>query len=181
MNKKTKFFAVALTALALFMGVQANAQSIQKGKLQFGVGVDGLVPVANLTNTTNFGLGVTPNLQYGITDKIALTFTSGIYHFFPKDLYFQFQSQSYKYHNKLDLIPVKAGIKVFIASHIYVAGEAGLGFQVDSGHGDSKFLASGGIGYASKHWDVGLRYENFSANSDKNGLFGLRVAYGFSL
>jgi hypothetical protein len=42
MNKKTKFFAISLTALALFIGVQSNAQSIQKSKLRFGIGVDGL-------------------------------------------------------------------------------------------------------------------------------------------
>jgi hypothetical protein len=60
MNKKTKFFAVALTALALFIGVQSNAQSIQPGKLRFGIGVDELLPVGNFNKTSNFGLGITP-------------------------------------------------------------------------------------------------------------------------
>ena len=181
MNKKTKFFAISLTALALFIGVQSNAQSIQKSKLRFGIGLDGLVPVGNLTNTTNFGLGITPRLQYGIANNVALTFTSGIYHFFPKDIYFQNGSQSYKYQNDLDLIPVKAGIKAFVSSNLYIGAEAGIGFQVDNGGGDSKFMASGGIGYASKNWDVGVRYENFSANGYKNGIIGLRLAYGFGL
>jgi len=181
MNKKTKFIAVALTALALFMGVQSNAQSIQKGKLRFGIGADGLLPVGNFSNSSSFGLGITPRLQYGITNNVALTFTTGFYHFFPKDMYAASNSQLYKYHWDTDLIPVKAGIKVFVTSHIYVNAEAGLGFQVDNGGGDSKWMASGGAGYANKRWDFGIRYENFAANGYRNGLIGLRVAYGFGL
>jgi hypothetical protein len=57
----------------------------------------------------------------------------------------------------------------------------GIGFQVDNGGGDSKYLASGGIGYATKHWDFGARYENFAANGYRNGVIGLRIAYGFGL
>nr|WP_294942121.1 hypothetical protein [uncultured Mucilaginibacter sp.] len=181
MNKKTTLFALLLTAFALFTGVRSNAQSIQKSKLRFGIGLDGLLPVGNLSNTTNFGLGVTPRLQYGIANNVALTFTSGIYHFFPKDLYFQNGTQSIKYQTDLDLIPVKLGIKAFITSNIYIGAEAGIGFQVDNGGGDSKFLASGGIGYASKKWDIGARYESFAGNGYRNGIIGLRIAYGFGL
>jgi hypothetical protein len=181
MNTKTKFFAVAFTAVALFISFQSNAQSIQKGKLRFGIGVDGLLPVGNFSNTANFGLGVTPRLQYGIANNVALTFTSGFYHFFPKDMYYNDGSQSYKYSWDLDLIPVKAGIKAFLTSNIYIGAEAGIGFQVDNGGGDSKFMASGGIGYATKHWDFGARYESFSGNNYRNGIIGLRLAYGFGL
>jgi hypothetical protein len=181
MNKKTKFFALTLTALALFAGIQSNAQSIQKDKFRFGIGLDGLLPVGNLSKSANFGLGLTPRLQYGIANNVALTFTSGLYHFFPKDMYYNDGSSSYKYSWDLDLIPVKAGIKAFVSSNIYIGAEAGIGFQVDNGGGDSKFLASGGIGYASKKWDVGVRYESFSGNGYRNGIIGLRVAYGFGL
>jgi hypothetical protein len=90
-------------------------------------------------------------------------------------------TQTYKAHWDMDLIPVKAGIKAFVTSHIYVSAEAGIGFQVDNGGGDSKWMAAGGIGYATKHWDFGARYENFAGNGYRNGLIGLRVAYGFGL
>lgn len=181
MNTKTKIFAVAFTALALFISVHSNAQSIQKGKLRFGIGADGLLPVGNFSKSAKFGLGITPRLQYGITNRFALTFTSGIYHFFPKDMIYNDGQQSYKYHWDLDLIPVKAGFKAFVTSNIYVSAEAGIGFQVDGGGGDSKFMASGGAGYATKHWDFGIRYENFSGSNYRNGIIGLRVAYGFGL
>lgn len=181
MNTKTKFLATALTALALFIGAQSHAQSIQKDKLRFGIGVDGLLPVGNFSKTSNFGLGITPRLQYGIANNVALTFTSGIYHFFPKDMYSTDGPQPYKYHWDMDLIPVKVGIKAFVTSNIYLAAEGGIGFQVDNGGGDSKYMASGGAGYATKHWDFGVRYENFAGNGYRNGIIGLRVAYGFGL
>jgi hypothetical protein len=181
MTKRPKFLAIYLTALALFIGGVSNAQSIQKSKLRFGIGVDGLLPVGDLRNTANFGLGLTPRLQYGVADNVALTFTSGLYHFFMKDFYVTDGAQTYKYQNDLDLIPVKAGIKAFVSSNIYIGAEAGIGFQVDNGGGNSKFLSSGGIGYASKKWDVGARYESFGANGYRNGVIGLRVAYGFGL
>ena len=179
MKTKTKFLAISLTALALFIGSQSNAQSVQTGKIKFDVGLDGLAPVGNFSNSAKFGLGITPRLQYGITNKVALTFTSGIYHFFPKDMYYQDASQSYKYRWDLDLIPVKVGVKAFISSNIYLGAEAGVGFQVDNGGGDTKSLFSPSIGYATKKWDIGLRYENLSGNGFRNGVIGLRAAYGF--
>ena len=181
MKTKTKLLAVALTALILFIGVNSKAQSFQKGKLRFGIGADGLIPVGNFSKSANFGLGITPRLQYGLSKKVALTFTTGFYHFFPKDQVYNDGTLSYKYKWDMDLIPVKAGIKAFVTSNIYIGAEAGIGFQVDNGGGDSKFMASGGAGYATKHWDFGVRYENFAGNGYRNGLIGLRVAYGFGL
>jgi hypothetical protein len=181
MKKTTKSLAILLTALALFTGVRSNAQSIEKNKLRFGIGLDGLLPVGNFSNDAKFGLGITPRLQYGVNNNVAITFTTGLYHFFPKDHYFNDGTTSYKYSWDLDLIPVKVGIKAFVSSNIYVSADAGIGFQVDNGGGDSKFMSSGGIGYASKKWDVGLRYESFVGNGYRNGILGLRVAYGFGL
>ncbi|WP_454801924.1 hypothetical protein [Mucilaginibacter phyllosphaerae] len=181
MKTNTQILTILFTAIALFIGVQSNAQSVPPSKLRFGIGVDGLLPVGNLSNSTSFGLGITPRLQYGLTNHVALTFTSGIYHFFPKDIPLNFNGQSYTTHYDLDLIPVKLGIKAFVTPHIYLGAEAGMGFQVDNGGGDSKYLASGAIGYATKKWDIGVRYENFSGNGYRNGIIGLRLAYGFGL
>ncbi|OOQ60114.1 hypothetical protein [Mucilaginibacter pedocola] len=181
MNKKTKLLAASLTALALFVGTRSNAQSIEKGKLRFGIGLDGLAPVGNFTKTANFGLGLTPRLQYGISNRFALTFTSGIYHFFPKDIYLNSGTQTYKTQWELNVVPVKVGFKAFVTQHIYLGAEGGIGFQVDNGGGDSKYLFSPSVGYASKNWDFSLRYENFSGNGYRNGVIGARIAYGFGL
>jgi hypothetical protein len=175
MTTKTKLVAALFIIVATLSITIANAQSVGDGKLRFGIGVDGLLPVGSLNNLEGFGLGITPRLQYGISNNVALTFTSGIYHFFPKQYYVNYA----KYD--LDIIPVKAGIKVFVTNNIYLAGEAGAGFEVENGGGPVKLILSPGLGYASKHWDIGARYENFSGNDYAYGTVGLRVAYGFGL
>jgi hypothetical protein len=182
-TKTPKPFLTILTALILFVGSNVKAQSVTPNNFRFGIGVDGLLPVGNSTNTLNFGLGITPRLQYRLSDKVALTFTSGIYHFFPKTVTYPatgaYPGFITKY--KSDIIPVKVGAKLFVTSNFYLAGEVGAAFEVAEGGGSVHFLASPGIGYASKKWDIGARYENFSGNGYSDGIIGMRVAYGFGL
>ena len=182
-TKTSKLFCTILAVLTLFVCSNAHAQSGAPSKFRFGIGVDGLFPVGNTATTLNFGLGVTPRLQYGVSDKFALTFTSGIYHFFPKTVTYSaigsFPGFTTKY--KSDIIPVKVGAKYFVGQNFYIAGEAGAAFEVANGGGPVHFLWSPGIGYATKKWDIGARYENFSGNGYSDGITALRVAYGFGL
>jgi hypothetical protein len=181
-NTTKNLLAVTFTVWALFAGSYANAQSADKSKLRFGIGLDALLPVGNFTNTANFGLGITPRLQYGIADNLALTFTSGIYHYFTKKLYVTSGlGAGSTMENALDVVPVKFGIKAFVSSNIYLGAEVGAGFEVDNGGGSTKLIASPAIGYACKKLDVGLRYENFSGQGYHYGIVGLRLAYGFGL
>ncbi|RWY51020.1 hypothetical protein [Mucilaginibacter gilvus] len=183
MKTVTKLLSATFIAVALFIGTSASAQSITKSKLRFGIGVDGLLPVGSFTDAANFGIGLTPRLQYGIADNVALTFTSGFYHFFTKPIYLPqgVLGAGERMQNDLDIIPVKAGLKAFVSSNLYVGAEVGVGFEVDNGGGNSKLIVSPAIGYASKKWDIGLRYESFSGQGQNYGLLGLRIAYGFGL
>lgn len=182
-TKTPKLFCATLLALILFMCSNARSQSVTSSKFRFGVGVEGLLPVGNTSTTLNFGLGITPRLQYGVTGKFALTFTSGIYHFFPKTVTYpasgSFPGFTAKY--KSDIIPVKAGAKFFAGKNFYLSGEIGAAFEVANGGGRAHFLWSPGIGYATKRWDIGARYENFSGNGYSDGIIAFRVAYGFGL
>ncbi len=78
------------------------------------------------------------------------------------------------------IIPVKGGLKLFIKDGFYVMGEAGAGFETRY-FKDTKLILSPGVGFATRKWDFGLRYENFSGQRNNYGLVGLRVAYGFGL
>jgi hypothetical protein len=188
MKKMTKLVAVAFTAAALFVGANtANAQSTKKSALRFGIGVDGLLPTGNLKDISNVGLGITPRLQYGVADNVALTLTSGYYNFFGKQINnTQFKTASY------GMIPLKVGVKAFVSQNVYIGAEVGAGFETkpygalkgqntDGFAKNTKLIASPGIGYASQKWDVGVRYENYSGQSNNFGAVGLRVAYGFGL
>lgn len=178
MKKMTTLVAAAFTAAAIFLGTNANAQSTPKNALRFGIGVEGLLPTGNLKNASNVGLGITPRLQYGVADNLALTLTSGFYNFFGKELS---GSPSVKVP-AYQMVPLKAGIKAFVSQNVYLSGEVGAGFETKEYYGkNTKLIASPGIGWANQSWDIGARYENFSGQSNNFGTIGLRVAYGFGL
>lgn len=182
MKIKTSLLCAILAVVTLFICNSAKAQSVDKNNLRFGIGVDGLLPVGNSANTENFGIGVTPRLQYSLSNSVALTFTSGIYHFFPKTISYPIGNGltgTSKY--KSDIIPVKVGAKFFVGSNFYLAGEVGAAFEVAEGGGPVHFLYSPGLGYATKKWDIGARYESYGGNGYSDGIIGLRVAYGFGL
>jgi len=75
---------------------------------------------------------------------------------------------------------VKVGAKFFFNSPIYFGAEAGAGFETNYAK-NTKLLLSPGLGWANKNWDVGVRYESLSGQSDNYGTVALRLAYGFSL
>lgn len=178
MKKMTKLIAAAFTAAALFIGTNVNAQSTPKSALRFGIGLEGLAPVGNLHDVSNIGIGGTARLQYGIADNLALTLTSGYYNFFAKTV--NIPGIGDVKGDNIGIIPLKAGIKAFVSQNVYLGAEVGAGFETRS-NGDTKLIASPGIGWANKSWDIGARYENFSGQSNNYGTVGLRIAYGFGL
>jgi hypothetical protein len=190
MKTMTKILASAFTAAAIFIGTNVKAQTTPANALRFGVGLETGIPTGNAHDGSNFELGGTARLQYGVNKNVALTLTSGYYNFFGKT-YSQSvttntgtSTVSFK-GRSLGMIPVKAGIKAFVSDGFYISGEAGAGFEVHptvaGGTKDTKLILSPGLGYATKSWDVGARYENFSGQGNNYGLVGLRIAYGFGL
>lgn len=192
MKKGTKLMATAIAALAIFFTTTVKAQSVKPDAFRFGIGLEGGIPTGNAHDISNFELGGTARLQYGISNSLALTLTSGYYNFFGKtystttiDPTTNTVTTVSVKGGSLGMIPVKAGIKAFFTPSFYFGAEAGAGFEVHApvagGEKDTKLILSPGIGYATKSWEVGARYENFSGQGNNYGLVGLRVAYGFGL
>ncbi|MDB5007036.1 MAG: hypothetical protein JWQ84_818 [Mucilaginibacter sp.] len=186
MKNTTKLLASALFAVAILFGTNVKAQIITPNKLRFGVGVEGGIPTGNASSFSNFELGGTARLQYGLSNHLALTLTSGYYNFFGKDE----PGTTVKYQS-LGMVPIKAGIKAFFTPNFYFGAEVGAGIETktfqpqgvneDFVTKDTKLILSPALGYATKHWDVGVRYENYSGQSNNYGLVALRVAYGFGI
>lgn len=177
MKNFKKLAAAALTGVALFIGTNVQAQTTPSSAFRFGIGLEAGVPTGNASNFSNFSLGGTARLQYGITNDLALTLTSGYYNMFAKTI--TVGTTSVK-PNDLGIVPLKAGIKAFFSPSLYFGAEVGAGFETNTG-GSTKFIASPGIGWANKSWDVSARYENFAGQGNNYGLVGARIAYGFAL
>lgn len=182
MKKLTKLAAAALTGAALLIGMNANAQTTPSSAFRFGIGLEVGAPTGNASNNSSFVLGGTARLQYGLTNDLALTLTSGYYSFFGKN--YTVGTTTVDGPN-YGVVPLKGGIKAFFADNLYFGAEVGAGFETSSG-GSTKFIASPGLGWANKSWDISARYENFAGKNAANvsnnyGLVGLRIAYGFEL
>lgn len=179
MNSSTKWIASAVTAVAIFFGSNVKAQTSNPGDTwRLGIGVEAGIPTGNRSNFSSFELGGTARLQYDTRSNISFMLTSGYYNMFAKD---QTVGTVTVKPSDAGLVPVKAGIKAFATSNFYFSGEVGAGFETNYGK-NTKLIVSPGLGYANDSGlDIGVRYENFSGQSDNYGIVGLRVAYGFKL
>src|ERR1700744_6523839 len=182
MKKVTNYLAAALVAGAIFIGSSAKAQttpatSPSPNPWRLGFGIEGGIPTGDAHPSSGFELGGTARLQYDVTSSFALTLTSGYTNFFIKDDY-----RSPGDPSSLGIVPAKLGVKWFFVPGIYVAGEAGAGFETnDPVKNNTKLILSPAVGWANEHWDVGVNYTSYSGQSDSYGSVGLRVAYGFGL
>ncbi len=177
MKNTSKKIALAMMVTAMLATVKVKAQTTPANALRFGIGVEVADPTGNARLGSHFVLGGTARLQYGLTNNLAVTLTSGAYHFFPITI----PGTNTKYQGYGE-IPIKAGIKAFFAPQFYFGAEGGAGLEVtDQGKGPTRLLLSPALGYASEHWDLGVHYDNFSNTSGHFGLIGLRLAYGFNL
>ena len=192
MKKITKFFTAAGIAAVSLISL-AHAQSgTPANKWRFGIGVEGFAPTGNLHNISNAGLGGTARIQYGVNQNVALMLTSGYYNAFGKNASLLYANPggaptgNYKYPS-VGIVPVKAGIKGYIANGFSIRGAVGAGFETKDiyantdGSKDTKLILAPGLGYSFKSVDIGARYENFSGQNNNYGFVGLRIAYGFGI
>ena len=156
-----------------------HAQNSRPGKFDLSLGIESGVPTTDQSNYTSFILGGTVRLQYGLTSTLAATFTTGGYHFFPKTI--PGTTESYA---SFGVGPVKAGLKQFVSSNIYLGFEGGVGVEVTQlgfSGGQKKLLLSPAVGYANKHWDIAAHFESLTGQQYNYGIFTIRVAYCFGL
>jgi hypothetical protein len=182
MKKSSKLIAAAFTFAVLFFASNVKAQTTTApSQWRLGVGLEAGIPTGAANNFSNFELGGTARLQYDASAHFAWTLTSGYYNMFGKDVSVPTPSGTITAKAAdLGIVPVKLGIKTFFASNLYFGAEAGAGFETNTG-GSTKLILAPTLGFANKTWDVGVRYENFSGQSNNFGLVGLRLAYAFAL
>ena len=178
MEISSKLAIILSTSVLSFFAFDSMAQTTAAETFNLGLGAETGIPTGVARLGATFTLGATGRLQYGISNNFAITLTTGGYHFFPKLI----PGTNTRYASYGE-IPVKIGIKEFFVPNIYVGAEGGIAWEkLESGWAPfHRRDLSGGLGYANKHWDIGLRYEDFYMKDYHSGLVGLRLAYGFAL
>lgn len=159
--------------LAAFAFAYTTTSSAQDGKttsdynrgFKLGFGLNAGIPT---DKDYSWALGGDARLQYDLSKRTSLTLTTGFTNLFVGN------------GPDLGFIPAKAGVKVFVwDDQFYILGEAGAAFGVTNGNNDTSFLWAPGIGYANKHFDLSVRYEDY--NKFHTNQVALRLAYGFKL
>lgn len=160
-----------VAALAMMYTTTSSAQTTDSTnydqKFKLGFGVSGGIPTDG--DDYEWALGGDVRLQYDLSKKTSITLTTGFTNLFVGDDV-----------PDLGFIPAKAGFKAFVwEDQFYVMGEVGAGFAVTNGYNETSILWAPSIGYATKHLDISLRYEDYD-KFDTNQI-ALRFAYGFEL
>ena len=158
-----------LLATMLFVGIAVSGFA-QKGS-NFSVGLEAGLPVGNASNAYSFVIGGSFKYEAPIATGTSFTLTAGYSSFQGKTVAgFKFPAAGF--------IPVKAGIKYFLADAFYGEAQLGAAFSTQK-NGGTAFAYSPGIGYKfSDVLDLGVRYEAWS-NNGTVGQIGARLGFTF--
>ncbi|MBS1523414.1 MAG: hypothetical protein JST50_20605 [Bacteroidetes bacterium] len=173
---KKQLFTLLFTAgIAICSFAQSKPDSLT-GKhtgTKFSIGTEAGLPVGNISTAYNFVLGGSLKLEVPTSTTTYLTLSAGYNAFFLKDLFKGFDIPSTS-----GFIPLKAGLKGYVADNFFLEGQAGIVFSTESGGGHA-FAWSPGLGYSFNNGlELGLRYEGWT-NGGTTGQISARIAYRF--
>lgn len=177
-------------ALVAGLGLAANAQTKDPAMngSKIGVGADFAFPMGDFGDAYNFGVGGSLNFQAPIANKLNFVGEAG---------YLSFTGKEYTTLGvtvkapTFGTIPVKAGLRYFLAENFYAQGQVGAAISTEE-NGKTGFLYAPSLGVefpvADKmSIDFGARYEGWTGqpngiNSTRtNSFIGLRAALNFGL
>ncbi|QNK63010.1 outer membrane beta-barrel protein [Pedobacter sp. PAMC26386] len=178
---KRLFLLTAIAGVFAFSNVSAQKKDPAMSGQKLGIGVDFGLPTGDLNKTHKLGIGGSLLFQTPIAQSLNFTASAGYLSFAGKDI-ISSGSSSIKFANYA-AIPVKAGVRYFLAENIFVGGELGAAFGTSSGSGTS-FIYTPNVGVefpvADKSTiELGARYESWSKGPAR--FVGFRLAYNFGI
>jgi hypothetical protein len=197
MKTTFKISALVLAFAGFALGAKAQTSttttktSTGPNGVVISIGADAGIPTGKLNDTYNWNIGGSVQADIPVLPhQLFVTVNAGYNSIQGKKNILGVQGNDAP---NIQLLPVKAGLKYFPVSHLYVQGEAGAAFLLNkSDLGDDKsaaFIYAPQIGYqfplgGKSYLDAGVRYEastkfNSVADNSKVNFFGLRVAYAF--
>ncbi|WP_183563525.1 outer membrane beta-barrel protein [Mucilaginibacter sp. SP1R1] len=163
-----KHLFLSFFILTILCTMAAHAQTPSTWRVGFGIDAG-----VSTSDAFKYALGADIRVQKDFTQHLSGTFTTGFSHFFEKDHFANYT----QYGSPYNVIPVKLGVKYFVANNLYLGGEAGAGFAFEQW--GTSFLWSPSVGLAFKNGiDLSLKYEDYTKDKATKNI-ALRLAYGF--
>ncbi|MBL4677770.1 MAG: outer membrane beta-barrel protein [Mucilaginibacter sp.] len=166
-----------LLLLTVICGLTVAAKAQSKSETgKFSIGVEAGLPLGSFGDGYSFGIGGSLKYDQPIAEGTFVTGSAGYTSFIGKsvtiDGFGTFKNPA------AGFVPVKVGVKYFLAESFYGEAQLGAAFSTQSG-GGTAFAYSPGIGYAfSPNVDLGIRYEAWSNNGTVSQV-AARLAYSF--
>jgi hypothetical protein len=152
----------------MFIYLSGHSQTPMKRKFNAGIGVSLAIPVYNLDYSSTGG-GIDAIALYGITDKISITGDVGFVGLPGKSIY-----------PSTAIVPIRAGLRYFPGSKIYIAAKAGLGIYTILKASANHFTYAAAAGYLiNQKLETALYYDGYSNKNTSFGYTGLSLSYYF--
>jgi hypothetical protein len=157
----------------------------------YSVGVDGGFSAGSFKHTNKWDLGGTVQADIPVANQFFLDINAGYLNFYGKNNVYGSGIQA----EAVRLLPVKAGLKYFVFTDIYVQADAGVGFALNKSDLDyqrtAAFLYTPQVGVqlpigkkqfidAGAYYEASTKYTS-GVDNTKINFFGLRAAYAFGL
>jgi hypothetical protein len=152
---------IFLLTLSLGLTLGSFAQSTKTG--DFNIGIYGTQPLNNMNALLNVGIGGSVKYEYYLQKDLYLTLDAGYESFGIKT-----KLQNAYVPSTISYVPVKLGVKYYLAEGFYAEGQLGVVIYGQHG-GGSSFDSAGGIGYSfKKGFEIGIRYEEWYQTPEKH-------------
>lgn len=201
-SRMRKTVLLVIISIATAFGAYAQQRSTLP---QFTIGINPGVAVGSVSSVYPVAGELSLGLTFPIsTSPVSITFKTG-YTFYTSSQDYSMGADfggfgvgysgggnSY-YGSTASFIPVMAGVKIYVARRVFIEGEAGASFNVNTYPGDytgrtTAFIYSPGAGYTlpmgyrgRNSVDVGLFYENRVEPGGGYTQIAAHVAYNFGL
>jgi hypothetical protein len=171
-------------ALRLAYGFGARKVAPHKRTIEPATGLQWGVALSQGLTTGMFEgyvFGVEGNVSKTLGSNLEATFSVGYAHTAHKQQYFSTVETPYNYFGKIqetqtNIIPVKAGLRVYLGDMFYLGGEAGAAFTTG---GITSFMYTPSMGFKFRNGiDVGVKYDNYS-NYNIDDVLAVKVGYHF--
>ncbi|WP_367868730.1 hypothetical protein [Pedobacter sp. WC2423] len=175
---KRLFLLTAIAGIFAVSNVSAQKKDPAMSGQKLGIGVDFGLPTGNFNNLYKLGVGGSLLFQTPIANNLNFTGSAGYLSFTAKKF------AGVKLYDNYAAIPVKAGLRYFLAENVFVGGELGAAFGTNTGAGTS-FVYSPNLGVEfpvadKSSIELGARYESWSQNGAAR-FVGFRLAYNFGI
>lgn len=168
--KKTTVFTLMVFCISSIVVAQ------NEPKFKVSAGPEISFATGSFSNTHSFGIGGTVQAEASLQEHFYGTATFGIISYNGKSF-----GSGLKFAGQT-IVPLRVGVKYFLAGGVYGAVQAGVGFLNNGG--GTAFAYSPQIGYefktkSDKALDATFKYDGYSKSGGTLGALGFRVAYIF--